>query len=77
MPTITIRHLSTTCHQRLRERAAENGHSMEAEARLILDDAVAPPARTLTQALMEFGLANGGITLDLPARTDSPQGATF
>jgi antitoxin FitA len=42
MPTVIVRNLSDETHRRLRPRAAERGHSMEAEIRLILDEAVRP-----------------------------------
>jgi plasmid stability protein len=41
MATLTIRNLRDATRQALRERAARNGRSMEAEARVILDGAVA------------------------------------
>lgn len=44
MATLTIRGLDDEVHRRLRVRAAENGHSMEAEARAVLEAAVAPGA---------------------------------
>jgi plasmid stability protein len=40
MSSITIRNLDPTIKERLRVRAAERGHSMEAEARRILTDAL-------------------------------------
>jgi plasmid stability protein len=41
MATLTIRDLNPETKQKLRERAARNGRSMEAEARLALDMLVA------------------------------------
>ncbi|GAA2249026.1 toxin-antitoxin system antitoxin subunit [Herbiconiux moechotypicola] len=41
MATITIRDLNDATRDKLRVRAARNGRSMEAEARSILDHAVA------------------------------------
>ena len=38
--TLTIRNLDPAVKERLRVRAAEHGHSMEAEARVILTEAV-------------------------------------
>lgn len=42
MATLTIRNLDDAVHTALRKRAAEQGRSMEAEARQILADQVAP-----------------------------------
>jgi plasmid stability protein len=41
MATLTIRNLRDSTRQALRERAARNGRSMEAEVREILDDVTA------------------------------------
>ena len=46
MASITIRNLDDDVKTRLRVRAAGNGRSMEAEARLILRDAVGAEAET-------------------------------
>jgi plasmid stability protein len=40
MATLTIRNLPDEVHRRLRIRAAENGRSMEAEARALLTEAL-------------------------------------
>ena len=49
MASITIRNLDDDVKTRLRVRAADNGRSMEEEARLILRDAVGrkPSSRNL------------------------------
>ena len=44
---ITVRQLEDRTYQALKERAKRNAHSMEAEARQILTDAVLPTPRTL------------------------------
>lgn len=49
--TVTIRNLDESVKQGLRLRAAERGCSMEAEARSILTDAVAMPARPTRSAI--------------------------
>ena len=49
MASITIRNLSDEDKQRLRIRAAENGRSMEAEARAILHDALLGEAKERPQ----------------------------
>lgn len=41
MASITIPNIDDNLRQRLMERAVEHGHSMEAEAREILEDALA------------------------------------
>ena len=55
---------------RLRVRAAENGHSMEEEARLILRDAVErrKPSRNLASGSRARIEPLGGVELVLPAR---------
>jgi antitoxin FitA len=40
MPTLTIRNVDSTLKERLRVRAARHGHSMEAELRTILLEAL-------------------------------------
>ena len=40
MATLNIRNLADEVHRRLRIQAAEHGHSMEAEARAILSEAL-------------------------------------
>lgn len=42
MASLTIRDLDDSVKERLRRRAANHGHSMEAEARTILSEAVQP-----------------------------------
>jgi plasmid stability protein len=46
MATLTIRNLPDEVQQKLREIAAANGRSMEAEARAVLTDAVETARRT-------------------------------
>lgn len=68
MAAITIRDLDDSVKERLRVQAAENGRSMEAEARAILEAATARPARpkNIAVALMEIGRKYGPI--ELPPR---------
>ena len=56
MPAVTIRKLSVKTHQGLKRRAKKNGHSTEAEIRLILDDAAKPQAAPLSTKV-GFGTA--------------------
>lgn len=72
MSSITIRNLDPALKERLRVRAAEHGHSMEAEARRILQNTLsAPPrrpGRSLYERIHDRFAALGGIDLELPSR---------
>ena len=71
MASIIIRNLEEGVKTRLRVRAAENGRSMEEEARVILRRAVGrrpAPAKGLGTALQEVFEPVGGVELDVPAR---------
>lgn len=70
MASITVRNLDDDVKRRLRVRAAENGHSMEEEARDILRRAVgeASPPKDLGQAIHARFAALGGVDLELPKR---------
>ena len=62
MPTVIVRNLSDETHRRLKQRAAERGHSMEAEIRLILDEAVRPKKDVgLGTQLQALGRKYGGL----------------
>jgi plasmid stability protein len=66
MAAIVIRNLSSATHRALKARAAQHGRSTEAEARMILDDAVRPKERVkLGSALAAFGRSVGGLDLDI------------
>ena len=70
MASITIRKLDDEVKIRLRMRAAENGRSMEEEARVILREAVGctPAPRDLLSIIRaHFGPSNG-VDLELPPR---------
>ncbi len=73
MASITIRNLDPSLKERLRIRAAEHGHSMEAEARKILQGALAESGkrrreRNLYERIHARFARLGGVDLDLPAR---------
>ena len=71
MASITIRNLDDEVKTRLRVRAADNGRSMEEEARLILRDAVGQEdvlAKGLGTAIHELFKPFGGVELELPPR---------
>jgi antitoxin FitA len=72
MNSITIRNLDPAIEERPRARAAEHGHSMEAEARLILHTVLEPPAckakPSLYERIHDRFVAVGGVDLELPPR---------
>jgi antitoxin FitA len=66
MAAIVIRNLSLETHRALQARAARHNRSTEAEARMILDEAVRPVARIkLGSALAALAQPYGGLDLDL------------
>lgn len=69
MAQLVVRDIKQDVKERLRRRAAEHGRSMEAEARMILTDAVKPPRRSIVAALGELADDVGGIELDIPQRS--------
>lgn len=71
MASVTIRHLDDETKRRLRIRAAQNGRSMEEEARAILRTATAAEPfaqRGLGSAIRARVAELGGVELDLPPR---------
>jgi antitoxin FitA len=72
MSSITIRNLDPALKERLRIRAAEHGHSMEAEVRRILQAALnrqsQPSGRNLYERIRARIDPIGGIDLQLPTR---------
>lgn len=52
MAMLTVRNLPDEVHRALRVRAAQHGHSMEAEVREILESAVAPEGRVKLGSLL-------------------------
>jgi plasmid stability protein len=70
MAAMSIRNLDERVMELLRLRAARHGHSMEAEVRAILVDAVREPddGPNLAQAIMNRFGELGGVELDLPPR---------
>lgn len=72
MASITIRRLPETTKRRLRLRAARNGHSMEQEARELLEAGLAQPepkSEDLGQAIHKRFAALGGVNLKIPPRS--------
>ncbi len=72
MSSITIRNLDPAIKERLRVRAAQHGHSMEAEARRILQATLKEPSRkpvrNLYDRIHDRFAAIGGVDLELPSR---------
>jgi plasmid stability protein len=52
MAMLTVRNLPDEVHRALRVRAAQHGHSMEAEVREILESAVSPEGRVKLGSLL-------------------------
>ena len=76
MATLTIRNLDAALKERLRVRAAQHGHSMEAEVRDILQDTLKEPERpvaNLYQRIRARFAPIGGVDLDLPPREQAPE----
>ncbi len=80
MPSLTIRNLDPVVKERLRVRAAEHGHSMEAEARRILRVALATETRSgpnMAERIHARFAAIGGVELELPPRELARDPPTF
>ena len=72
MASITVRNLEDGLKRQLRIRAAENGRSMEEEARNILRTALnhqPPPPENLAAAIRARFAPLGGVELDIPPRS--------
>jgi len=67
MASLSIRKVDDETYNRLRDRAARHGVSMEEEVRQILHRAVSPPERLGDLFVKIFGHARGA-DLDLPLR---------
>jgi plasmid stability protein len=71
MASITVRNVDEDIKRRLRIRAAENGRSMEQEAREILRaalDPTQPPVLKLGTAIHDLFEPFGDVELELPPR---------
>ena len=80
MASITVRNLDDDLKQRLRIRAAQNGHSMEQEARNILNEALDEQPMTgrgLVEALRWVFEPLEGTELELPPREPMREPPTF
>ena len=67
MPSLSVRKLDEETYERLRVRAANEGVSMEEEARRILKRAVTAPEKLTDLARALFG-STFGVALELPKR---------
>ena len=78
MASITIRNLDDELKRALRLTAAEHGHSMEEEVRLILQRALAPRRQAeLGSRIRERFAAAGGVEIDAPERSERARPAEF
>ena len=80
MASITVRNLEEELKSRLRIRAAENGRSMEEEARHILRSSLygqPAPQQNLAIAIRSRFAPLGGVELDLPPRSPMRQPPRF
>lgn len=69
MAVVTVRDVSEEIYEALKARAAKRGHSIEAEIRQILENAIGTHEQVgLGTALAEFGRRFGGI--DIPIERD-------
>jgi antitoxin FitA len=60
MTTLTVRKLSDEVHRALRVQAAASGRSVEAELRIIIEDAVMPKIN-ISDSLLHIGRNLGGV----------------
>jgi plasmid stability protein len=81
MATLTVRNIDAVIKERLRVRAAQHGHSMEAELRQILQDTLRepepPPTANLYQRIRARLAPLGGVDLELTPREQAPDPPRF
>lgn len=79
MSTMTIRNIDEELKAKLKLRAAERGHSMEAEVREILAAALARPVpeKGLATWIHEHFAEIGGVELDIPRRNSPARYVDF
>ena len=76
MATITVRGLDDDIRDKLRKRAADHGHSMEAEVRAILAAAVDRPPQYGLGTRIAARFADLDMSdFEIPPRTGMPRGA--
>lgn len=70
MATLTIRNLNEETKAKLRQLAAKHGHSMEEEARRILNRAVSVEGKKgLGTEIAQMFADSGGVELPIPPRS--------
>jgi plasmid stability protein len=82
MASLNIRQLDPALKEQLRVRAAHNGRSMEAEARVIIKEALAGTAQPASGAALLESIRNrfkplGGVELELPPRGPGREPPSF
>jgi plasmid stability protein len=82
MPSLLIRNLDESVKRALRRRAAAHGRSMEAEARLLLRQALAEkkekaPEVGLGTWIHSIAMEVGGFELELPKRSPVREPPSF
>ncbi|MEO9191930.1 MAG: plasmid stabilization protein [Acetobacteraceae bacterium] len=81
MSSITVRNLDPALKERLRVRAAERGHSMEAEVRRILEVSLttsgSPAGRNLYDRIHARFAPLGGVDLEAPPREPAREPPRF
>lgn len=78
MAVVTVRNLPEETHRALRVRAAQHGHSTEAEIREILETAVRPKDRLqIGSELAAFGRRLSGIELAVVRNQTPTEPADF
>lgn len=78
MATLTIRNLNDDTKAKLRQLAASRGHSMEEEARRILNRAVEQSEQKgLATRISKIFAEIGGVELDIPERSPIRQPPDF
>jgi plasmid stability protein len=75
---VTVRNIPMDVHRALRVRAAQHGHSTEAEIRSILETAVKREGRIkLGSLLAEIGREHGGVELEIERDRTPAEPASF
>ena len=78
MATLTVRNLNDETKTRLRQLAAQHGHSMEEEVRRILSRAVNRGERKgLGTEIAQYFAEIGGVELEIPARSAARPAPSF
>ena len=77
MITLMVRGVEPAVKERLRVRAAQNGHSMEAELRSILNTVLARQELNLADAIRRRVAVFGGFELDPPPPMPLAQAILF